>query len=396
MTPNSAPEPIPGVRLLFSLDPAIAHLNHGSFGAVPVPVQRAQLRLRDEMESNPLRFLTASLPERLEHARRHIATFLGADPAGTAFVPNATTGISLILKSLSLHAGDEVLTTDHGYGAVGMAVNRICVRAGADHRVVPIGLTASDDEIVAEIMNAITPGRTRLIIIDQVTSATARVMPVAALARAARRTGVALLVDGAHAPGHMSTPLDEIGADYWVGNLHKWLFAPRPTALLAVAAPRRAHLEPLVVSWRIDDGFPIHIEMTGTNDYTPWLAAPTGVYVMRTLGVDRVREHNAALAAYGQRVVGAALGLLSPADLPYPGSPDAAMRILPLPDGLVTDDESAHRLRVAIADELRIEVSITTWRGRGFLRLSAQVYNHADEYDRLASSLPALFESRRK
>jgi isopenicillin-N epimerase len=389
------PEPIPGARLLFSLDPAIAYLNHGAFGAVPLPVQRAQQRLRDEVETNPHKFFTTGLPERLGHARSHISTFLGADPECTAFVANTTTGISLILKSLSLRAGDEIITTDHAYGAVSMAVDRICGRAGATHRVVPIGLAARDPEIVAALAGAITPDRTRLLIVDQVTSATARVMPVTAIADAAHRAGVALLVDGAHAPGAMPLPIADIGADYWVGNLHKWMFAPRPSALLSVAPHRRANLEPLVVSWLIDEGFPNHIESSGTSDYTPWLAAPAGVYVMRTLGVDRVRAHNAALAAYGQSVVGAALGLLTPVDLPQPGAASASMRILPLPAGFATDTAGAIRLRARIADELRVEVAVNTWRRRGFLRLSAQVYNHPDEYDRLAAGLPGIIAEGR-
>jgi isopenicillin-N epimerase len=392
---NPPPEQIPGARLLFSLDPAIAYLNHGSFGVVPVPVQRAQQRLRDEMESNPHRFFTASLPERIAHARRHLATFLGADPDGTAFVPNITAGVSIVLRSLALQSGDEIITTDHGYGAVALAVNRLCARVGAVHRVVPIGLGAPDAEVVAELSRAITPGRTKLLIVDQISSATAQVMPVAAIAAAIRHSGVPLLIDGAHAPGMVDTKVTSIGADYWIGNLHKWMFAPRPTALLAVAAPRRAHLEPLAAGWHINDGFPTNLEMQGTMDYTSWLAAPTGLYVMRTLGVDRVRAHNAALVDYGQRVVGAALGLLSTSDLPQPGTGGTSMRILPLPAGLVADEAAAIRLRSRIADELRVEAPVTSWRGRAFLRIAAQVYNHADEYDRLAAGLPRVLANHR-
>jgi isopenicillin-N epimerase len=182
--------------------------------------------------------------------------------------------------------------------------------------------------------------------------------------------------------------VDAIGADFWVGNLHKWMFAPRPTAILSVAPRWRERVEPLVVSWHDADGYPANVEMGGTLDYTAWLAAPTGLFVMRTLGVDRVRAHNAALAAYGQRVVGAALGLLSPADLPDPGAPGACMRILPLPAGVVTSREAATALDARIADELHVVTASQLWQGRGLLRLSAQVYNHPDEYDRLAAGLP--------
>jgi isopenicillin-N epimerase len=387
---NPPPEPIPGARLLFSLDPAVAYLNHGSFGAVPVPVQRAQQRIRDEIEANPHRFFTSSLCERIGHARRHLSTFLGADPDSTVFVPNATAGTSLVLRSLSLRSGDEILTTDQGYGAVTLAVRNLCARTGTTHRVVPTRLSWSDSEIVAEIERAITPGRTRLIIVDHITSPTARVMPVRAIVASGRRNGVPVLIDGAHAPGTLGDPISSIGADFWVGNLHKWLFSSRPAAIMSVAAPYRERLLPAVVSWEQDSGFPYRIEMQGTIDYSSYLAAPVGLYVMRSLGIDRVRRHNAALVAYGQRVVGAALGLRSPADLPYPGSKDAAMRILPLPIGVASTPEAAIALRQRMADELRIVVAINAWRGQGYLRLSAQVYNHPDEYDRLAAELPRV------
>src|SRR6185437_8583399 len=177
---------------------------------------------------------------------------LGADPAGTAFVANATAGVTIALRSVGLGRGDEVLTSSHGYGSVALAV-------------------------------------------DHVASATARVMPVARIAALGRARDVAVLVDGAHAPGAHGTPIEQIGADFWVGNLHKWLYAPRPTGLLVVAARWRDRIEPPVISWHDAEGFPGSLENAGTLDYTSWLAAPTGLFVMRTLGVDRVRAHNTRL-----------------------------------------------------------------------------------------------------
>jgi isopenicillin-N epimerase len=385
----SVPEPIPGAALLFTLDPAVAHLNHGSFGAVPAGVQRVQQRLRDEMESNPLRFFTRGLVDRITHARTHLAGFLGADPEGSALVGNASAGTALVLRSLDLRPGDEVLLTDHGYGSVRLAVDRECHRAGAVVRTVSIPLTADDEEIVAIIDRGLRPGRTRLLIVDQITSPTARLFPVAAIAATARRQEVPVLVDGAHAPGMLPDPVSAIGADFWVGNLHKWAYAPRGTGLLVVAPAWRERIEPLVVSWEQDSGYPLRVEWQATLDYTAWLAAPAGVFTLRTLGVDRVRRHNAALAAYGQRVVGAALGL-DPADLPDPGGPAVAMRILPLPPGLATTQPAATALRAAISEALDIEVAVNAWDGRGWLRLSAQVYNRPDQYDRLAQRLPEL------
>jgi isopenicillin-N epimerase len=168
------------------------------------------------------------------------------------------------------------------------------------------------------------------------------------------------------------------------------LFAPRPAAILSVARPWRSKIRPPIVSWAVGDGFPAALEMLGTIDYTPWLAAPTGLFTMRTLGIAAVRAHNAALAAYGQRVVGAALGLMSTSDLPHPGGVGASMRVLPLPPGAADTPESATELRRRIADELRVVVPVHAWNGRGLMRLSAQVYNHADEYDRLAAGLPRV------
>ncbi|MEV1287321.1 aminotransferase class V-fold PLP-dependent enzyme [Micromonospora sp. NPDC049679] len=388
------PEPIPGARLLFSLDTSSAHLNHGSFGAVPVGVQRAQQRLRDEMDSNPMRFFTQGLVDRIVHTRRHLASFLGADPDGSALVGNATTGAAIVLQSLGLRPGDEVLLTDHGYGAVGFAVERECRRTGATARTVHVPLAAADDEVVAIVRAGLRPGRTKLLIIDQLTSPTARLFPTAVIVATAREHDVPVLVDAAHAPGMLPVAVDALGADFWVGNFHKWAYAPRGTALLAVAPRWRDRIEPLVVSWEQATGFPLRVEWQGTLDYTSWLAAPTGLFTLRTLGVDRVRAHNAALAAYGQRVVGEALHL-SPAELPDPGGPTVAMRLIPLPEGLVTTMADAVALRLRIADALTTEVGVSAWGGRGWLRLCGQVYNRADDYVRLAQRLPQLLAALR-
>ncbi|WBC14524.1 aminotransferase class V-fold PLP-dependent enzyme [Micromonospora sp. WMMA1998] len=389
MTVPRPPEPIPGARLLFSLDPSVSHLNHGAFGAVPIPVQRAQQRLRDEMESNPLRFFTQGLVDRIAHARRHLATFLGADPDGTTLVSNVTTGAAVVLQSLALRPGDEVVTTDHGYGAVALSVARECARTGAVSRTLPVPLSATDEELVEIVRDGLRPGRTRLLIVDQLTSPTARLFPTSALVAVAREQGVPVLVDAAHAPGMLPTTVASVGADFWVGNLHKWAYAPRGTAALVVAERWRERIQPLVVSWEQDSGFPTRVEWQATRDYTGWLAAPVGLFTLRSLGLDRVRTHNAALAAYGQRVVGDALGV-APERLPEPGGPAVAMRLVPLPPGVATTLDAARELRARIADRIGAEVSVAGWNGRGYLRLCGQVYNTPEEYDRLAVRLPTL------
>ncbi len=383
------PESLPGARLLFSLDSAVGHLNHGSTGAVPITVQRAQQRFRDEVFANPHRFYSRGLADRVAHVRRFLATSVGADPDGTALVTNATEGITIALRSVAPSAGSEIITTDHGYGAVDLAVNRACRDTGAAHRTVPVPLRASDDEIVALISAAVHPDRTSLVIVDQITSPTARLFPVKRIISAvrARAPQAAILVDGAHVPGNLAEPVGDLGADFWVGNLHKWAFAPPGTALMAVAGAWRSRVAPPVLSWQLEAGFPDSVEYRGTVDYSPWLAAPTGMYVLRALGLEAVRAHNAELAAWGQAVVGTELRI-DPASLP--GGTGLPMRLIPLPPGIAANTDDAVRLRESIADRLLTEVAVGAWRGQGLLRISAQIYNRPDEYERLADGLPKL------
>ncbi|GIM89524.1 aminotransferase class V-fold PLP-dependent enzyme [Paractinoplanes toevensis] len=392
MSAGDPPAPLPGARLLFSLDPAVSYLNHGSFGAVPIGVQRAQQRLRDEIEANPHKFYTQGMLDRVVHTRRHVAAFLGADPDGSALMPNTTAAVSTVLQSVRLESADEVLLTDHGYGSVALAARRQCRRAGATARTVALPLSASAGEVIGRVRAALRPGKTKLLIIDQIASATAALFPVREIAAAAREHEIPVLIDAAHVPGMLPVDVSAIDADFWVGNLHKWAFAPRGTALLAVAPAWRRRIEPLIVSWEQEQGFPLSVEYHGTVDYTPWLAAPAGLFTLRTLGWEAVRAHNAALVDYGQRVVGAALGV-APADLPRPADPEVAMRVIPLPAGLASTPPEAIALRLLISDKLATETAVNAWGGRGLLRLSAQVYNRPDEYDRLAERLPQLLAS---
>jgi isopenicillin-N epimerase len=199
---------------------------------------------------------------------------------------------------------------------------------------------------------------------------------------------VPLLVDAAHAPGMLHRPLSGLDPDFWVGNMHKWAFAPPGSALLRVTAAWRDKLVPLVISHAHLDGFPRNIEQQGTRDHTTWLAARAGLSLFDRFDEAKIQRHNAELAAYGQRVIGDALGV-EPSGLPDPGA-GVSMRVIPLPEGVGADVASADRLRRRIADELATEVAVNPWRGRGLLRVSAQIYNSPEEYDQLAARLPAL------
>lgn len=374
----------------FPLDPRVAHLNHGSFGSVPHLVRAERIRLLDEYDANPMAVVTGDLWERVAKSRSLAAHFLGADPELCAMVINATYGAAIVLNALEIGAGDEIVITDHSYNAVTEAVEDVARRRGARVLVAPIDLEATAADAV-EAIAGLVGDRTRLVIVDDISSATAQRHPIAELALRLRSLGVPLFVDAAHTPGMISRPLAGVDPDFWVGNLHKWAFAPGGTAILRVSRQWRDRMVPLVVSHAHPEGFPKHLEQQGTRDHTTWLTVPAALSVFDQHGESAIQRHNAELAAYGQRVVGEALGLRAD-DLPFPGE-GVSMRILPLPDGLVTGQESAFRLRNRIAAVLATEVAVNVWRGQGWLRLSAQIYNSEREYDRLAEGLPSLLKS---
>ncbi|MDQ1586726.1 MAG: isopenicillin-N epimerase, partial [Actinomycetota bacterium] len=211
----------PEVRAMWPLEPTVAHVNHGSFGAVPTPVLEEQQSWRERMEANPVRFLARELPAALSQARSEVATFVGVDGDAIAFVPNVTTGVSTVLSAVPMDAGDQVLVTDHAYGAVHIAARRWAAQAGAEVVVAHVPLGADDDEVLATVMSAVTD-RTRVAVVDQVTSPTARQLPLVGLIPALQNRDVTVLVDGAHATGMLDLELDRLGADFWTGNLHKW------------------------------------------------------------------------------------------------------------------------------------------------------------------------------
>jgi isopenicillin-N epimerase len=378
----------PGVRALWSLDPERTHLNHGSFGAVPIQVQSTQDAIRREVERNPTAFFWRALADRLEEARLAAASFLRADPGGFAFVPNATTAVSTILGAVALRPGDEVLVSDHTYGAVRFAAQRACRRAGATLVVQPVPLPVEGPETLASAFLLGVTERTRLAIVDHIASPTALLFPAKRLVDELHARDVLVLVDGAHAPGALDVDLGDLGPDFWTGNFHKWCCAPRGTAGLFVAPEHRDQTEPLTASWPYPLGFPASFSFIGTDDYSAYLALPSALSFMASLGWDRVRKHNRGLARVAAQTLADALAT----DRAECGPDDVfeAMRLVPLPPGVAATEEDARSLYLRIADELRIEAAVVPWNGRGFLRLSAQAYNAPAEYERLAAGLKSL------
>ncbi|WP_369184475.1 aminotransferase class V-fold PLP-dependent enzyme [Streptomyces sp. Y1] len=378
------PAPLPAAEGMFTLAPGAAHLNHGSFGAVPVPVQQECELLRAEQEQDPDGFFW-NLPDRVARARTRIAAELAVAPDLLALVDNVTEAAAVALDSIPLAPGHRILVTDHGYGAVTRAVARRAAEAGAELSVVALPVDAPDEAAVrAAVLDAVDE-RTAVAVLDQITSPTARLLATPALLADLRDRGVTTVVDGAHAPGMLPDPVDP-GADFWFGNLHKWAFAPRATGLLAVRPEWTGRIRPLALSWEHDRGFPAAVEWRGTCDYTPWLAAPTGLALLRGLG-PAVAAHNGALARYGRRVLVERGGLR-----PLPASPGVWMSAVRLPAGCAETEPQARALMAEVWQRLGARIAVRPWDGGGVLRVSAQLYNRAAEYERLADGLAELLK----
>jgi isopenicillin-N epimerase len=380
----------PLVRALWRLDRSVAHLNHGSFGAVPVPVLEEQQRWRNRADANPNRFHERELPRLLDGVRERVAGFVGADPAGLVLLPNATAGMASVLASAALEPDDELLVTDQAYPGVRAAACVACAGARGHMRVAALGIDILHDvsQVLAALNAGITP-RTRLVIVDHITSPTAAVLDVRTLVADLHARGLAVAIDGAHAPGSLDLEVAAIGADYYIGNLHKWCCAPRGAGFIAIAPARRADFRPAVVGSRWEDGFPNAMEWWGTADYSALLSAPKAFDLMEKLGRRRVREHGSRLAEWGQRMVADALGTAVPA------LPHAAMTLVPLPAGIACTHDKARYLQAEVAERLRAEVMLVAHANRGYLRLSAHAYNRPAEYELLARRLPAMLREVR-
>ncbi|MBL8312990.1 MAG: aminotransferase class V-fold PLP-dependent enzyme [Rubrivivax sp.] len=375
----------------FLLEPGLIFLNHGSFGACPIPVLQALQHWQRETERNPVALLGRRSAELLRQARAALAAYLGAAADDLVFMPNATTGVNTVARSLALQAGDEVLGTDHEYGACDAAWRFICGKVGAHYRRVEIPLPFEPETWAQRLLDAATP-RTRLIFASHITSTTALIFPVQDLCGRARERGIATLIDGAHAPGQIDLDLRAVGADFYTGNCHKWLCGPKGTAFLHVRPEQQRHIDATVLSWGyLEDsaghtGFEAYLGHTGlerrlqwqgTRDLAPFLAVPAALEFQRSHDWPQLRRacHEAALTL---------LHACCQQNGLTPIAADSSHgQMVPIP----VRSSCPEALRQRLLNEHRIEVPVTTHGQRSFVRVSVQAYNTSHELEALAAAL---------
>ena len=387
VTTVTPPSPLrPDLRAEWLLAPGLTFLNHGSFGAVPRAVFEAQDQWRRRIEADPIEMLGRRCPELVAAAKVPVGRRLGMAPADFGFVTNATEGVNAVLRSLPLSAGDELLTTNHVYHAVRQTMRLAARRAGAAVREADVPLpVASAEAVVERVMGGVGP-RTRLVVIDHITSPTGLVFPAERIVAECRSRGVDVLVDGAHAPAQVALDVAAVGATYYAANLHKWCCAPKGTAVLWVTPDRQPEVHPTVVSHHLDEGFAAEFGWQGTRDKSAWLTAPAAIAFLEDLGWDAVRKHNHAMAVWAHRMLVERWGVepISPMD----GSLLGSMATVRLPGKLAGSD--CGPLQQRLHDDFRIEVPVVGWGGGQMIRVSCHAYNVPDDYERLASVIAGL------
>src|SRR5882724_11507981 len=343
------------LRRLFRLDEAATFLNHGSFGLTPLTVLAAQEAFRTEMERQPVQFLSrVTLQPRLRAAAGQLAAFLGAAADDLVFVDNATTGVNAVLRSLVLRAGDEVLINDHTYPAVRNAVRFVCARAGASIVEAKLPFPAESPDAIA-----------------------------AAVARVCRDAGVRVLIDAAHGPGMLDLDLPALQADWVSGNAHKWLFAPKGCALLWAAKEAQQELHPTVISHGFEQGFTNEFDWTGTRDPTAWLALPAALDFYRSMGNGALRARNHALAVAAGEMLAKRWGTMTGA----PAAMAGAMAVVRLPGRSPATLPAAQAVHDRLWQKYHIEVPVMSIGQALWVRVSAQIYNDLEDYEKLAAAL---------
>lgn len=371
------------LKPLFMLNPNVAFLNHGSFGACPRPVFEVYQEWQRRLEYQPVEFLGRRIDSLLDEARRELAAYLRVDADDVFFVQNATTGVNIAARSLKLQPGDEILTTDHEYGACDNTWEFVCAKTGAVYikRGVPLPLT-TPEAFIEYFWAWVTP-KTRVIFMSHITSPSALIFPVEEICRRARAAGILTLIDGAHAPGHVPLDLTALDADYYTGNLHKWLCAPKGSGFLYVRRERQLEIEPLIISWGWhDDGsFVAKNQKQGTRDPAAYLSVPAAIKFQRDHEWDAVRERCRLMVIEARQ----RLAILLHQPMIAPESWLGQMFTMPIPPC------DAEAVKIRLYDDYGVEVPVVRWKNGEGLRVSIQGYNTRDDLERLYRALAEIF-----
>ncbi len=380
---------IQNLRSDFLIDPEVTFLNHGSFGATPKPVFESYQRWQRELEKQPVEFLGRRATDLLAHAREILANYLGTVRDNLVFVTNATVGLNTVAHSLKLSMGDEVLTSDHEYGAIDRTWRFLSQKNGFKYINHAITLpVTTPDEFVNSFWQAVTP-HTRVIFLSQITSPTAMIFPVQEICKRARLEGILTVIDGAHVPGQINLSLDELGADFYSGNLHKWLCAPKGSGFL-FARPELQHLiEPLVISWGWESENPgpsrfvDYLEWTGTRDISAFLAVPDAIRYQEQHHWDQIKSFCHTLASETRQRISAITGL-------EPFYPDSEIWYAQMGSSPLPTDVDIVSLKVRLYDEYHIEIPVIKWNGQNLIRYSFQAYNSQEDVYALERALMNL------
>jgi isopenicillin-N epimerase len=365
------------------LDPEVTFLNHGSYGATPRSVLAEQDRWRERMEMRPTAFMSYELPTALRRAASALAAFLGCGSEDLVFVENTTVGCNAVLNSFRIAAGDEILITDHAYPAIRNAAAHAAGRSGAKLVEAKLPYPLQDPAQIVEAVAGRLGSHTRLVVLDHVTSATATIFPIGKLVALCRAANARILIDGAHAPGMLTLDVPAIGADWYVGNCHKWLMAPKGSGFLWASSEAQVELHPLAISHGYGLGFTAEFDWVGTRDASSWLAVPAALDFHNRLGGASLRERNARLVRDAATQLAEHWGTVR-------GTPDSltgSMATVRLPVESVADDEQAQKLRAWLFETHRIEVSVVAVADALWARISAQAYNQLGDYRRLADAI---------
>ena len=381
------------LKSLFLLDPDVVFLNHGSYGATPRPVFEAYQQWQRRLEREPVQFINEELPLRLREARAALGRYLNCDADDVVYLPNTTFGINVIARSLRLQPGDEILTTDHEYGAIENCWSYACRTSGAAFIRRPLPLPSPDHRILEHIWGGVTP-RTKVLFVSHITSSTALRLPVEALCARARDAGILSVIDGAHAPGQIALDLRAIDPDFYAGNCHKWLCSPKGAAFLYSRRDRQPVVEPLVVGWgwgeqRKPTGNSAYVDAfqwLGTDDLSSYLSVPAAIDFHNDHGWAAVREDCHRLLSTALERVRDLTGARSLYDNEDQYRQMAVVELPPIAD------LAAFNRR--LFDRYRIEIPCMAWNGRQLLRISIQGYNSEADVEALLRALRKELSAR--